>query len=203
MNLIEVTYPEGTLDEIQRQAIADAIIASLLVEPDAPQQAIERAGRATHIWFHAAQTWTTGAAPNATAHRHTFVVTITVPEAWRDELSQHAIGAVRTALARHVPTAFYEDAAVWINLVGVHEGSIGMNGRPSISTDIVRYLTQGIEPPNATELPDGVVIDPVCGMSVHIGPNTLTLIQDGQTIGFCAGGCRSVYAQDHGIPIDA
>jgi YHS domain-containing protein len=48
-------------------------------------------------------------------------------------------------------------------------------------------------------LPDGGVIDPVCGMRVHLGPHAITLQHDGRTIGFCATGCREVYAADHCI----
>ncbi len=204
MNLIEITCPEGALHETQRQTVADAIISNLLVEPDAPAQAIERAGHTTHVWFHEARSWTTGTGPYQHSTPTPFVVTITVPDVWREELSRRAIGAVRTALTRHAPTAaLNEDAAVWINVVGVHDGSIGMNGKPSTSTDIVRYLTHNIERPNPQDLPDGVVIDPICGMRVHLGPHTLTLTHNGQIIGFCAAGCRAVYGENHNIPIEA
>jgi YHS domain-containing protein len=203
MNLIEVICPEATLDDAQRQTIADAIISNLLVEPDAPAQAIERAGHITHVWFHEARTWTTGAGPYQHNAPTPFVVTITVPEAWRDELSRRAIGAVRAALTRHTTAALNEEAAVWINVVGIHDGSIGMNGKPSTSTDIVRYLTHDIEPPTPRDLPEGVVIDPVCGMRVHLGAHARTLSHNGQTIGFCAAGCQAVYAQDHNIAINS
>lgn len=201
MNLIEVTCPQDTLDDVQRQTIADAIISNLLIEPDAPPQAIERAGHTTHVWFHEGRTWTTGDGPYRYGAAAPFVVTITVPEVWRDELSRRAIGAVRAALSRHTAAALNEQAAVWINVVGIHEGSIGMNGKPSTSTDIVRYLTRDIEAPSPRDLPDGVVIDPVCGMRVHLGPGAHTLLHNGQTIGFCAAGCQAVYAQDHDIAI--
>ena len=61
MNLIEITCPAGALDETQRQTIANTAITNLLVEPDAPERALERAGHITHVWFHEAHTWTTGA----------------------------------------------------------------------------------------------------------------------------------------------
>jgi YHS domain-containing protein len=203
MNLIEITCPEGALDETQRRAIAHDVMSTLLVEPDAPPQAVERAGHLTHVWFHAAQTWTTRAGSDRDSAPTPFVVTITVPEAWREELSRRAIGAVRTALNRHVTPGGRDSGAVWINVIGVNDGSIGMNGSPSTSTDLVRYLTQDVEPSNAQELSRGEVIDPVCGMRVQLGPHTHTLEHNGQTIGFCASGCRAVYAEDHNLPIDA
>jgi YHS domain-containing protein len=201
MNLIEITCPEGALDETQRQAIAHDVMSTLLVEPDAPPQAVERAGHLTHVWFHAAQTWTTRAGGDQDRAATPFVVTITVPEVWREELSRRAIGAVRTALHRHLTSADRHSGAIWINVVGVHEGSIGMDGRPSTSTDIVRYLTQDVEPPTAQDLPPDEVIDPVCGMRVQLGPHAYTLTHNGQTFGFCASGCRAVFAEDHNIPI--
>lgn len=202
MNLIEIAYPEGTLDESQRQAIATGITSRFLVEPDAPAQAIERAGRATHVWFHEGRTWTTGAGPHRGETPYPVVVTITVPEAWREELSRHAIGAVRAALLRHAPgVGLRDEGAVWINVVGVDEGSLGMNGKPVTSVDIVRYLTRDITLPEAEDLPEGVRIDPVCGMRVHLGKGTIRLNHNGQTIAFCATGCRNVYAQDHDISL--
>lgn len=202
MNLIEVAYPDGTLDGAQRQAIATAVVANLLVAPNAPREAVERAGDATHVWFRAGQTWTTGAGPIRRDAGVPVVVTITVPEAWREELSRHAIGAVRAALARHAPgLALAEPSAVWINVVGVRDGSIGMNGKSSTSTDIVRHLTRDIAPPPAAELPEGTLVDPICGMQVRLGPKAITLDDDGQTVAFCATGCRDVYAQDHHLTL--
>jgi hypothetical protein len=203
MNLIEINCPAEALDEDQRRSIAEAIISNLLVEPDAPPQALERAGRATHVWFHEARTWTTGAGHYRAGSPMPIVVTITVAEAWREELKPRAMAAVRAAMRSHAPGAALADEAVWINLVGIHDGSIGMNGRPTTSTDIVRHLTPGVQPRQVTDLPDGVVIDPVCGMRVHLGPQAITLEHDGRTVGCCATGCQQVYAQDHGLRIEA
>jgi YHS domain-containing protein/phenylpyruvate tautomerase PptA (4-oxalocrotonate tautomerase family) len=202
MNLIEITYPEGTLDETRRQAIASDVMSALLVEPGAPPQAVERAGRLTHVWFHPARTWTTRTGRDQDNTSTPFVVTITVPEAWREELSRRGIAAVSTALTRHITAAAQNNSgAVWINVIGVHDGSIGMDGKPSTSKDLLRYLTQDVQPPTAQDLADGEVIDPVCGMRVYLGPHAHTLTHNGQTIGFCATGCRAVYAEDHNIPI--
>lgn len=198
MNLIDITYPAGTLEPAGQSAIAESIIANLLVEPNAPAEAIRRAGLITHVWFHEAQAWTTGAG----AYRDgptPFAVTITVPEAWREEISRHAISAVRVALAQHVPGAVTDEGNVWINVVGVADGSIGMNGKAAHSSDIVRLLTKGLDIPEPIDLPVGVVIDPVCGMQVHLGKGAITLQHNGRSLGFCATGCRDVYANDHNL----
>jgi hypothetical protein len=210
MNLFEITYPAGALDAEERQALAGGLLAGYLVEPDAPREAVERAGRMTHVWFHEADTWVTGGSNPTDARRsepsgrprQPVVVTVTVPEAWRAELAPHAIGAVRSALARHAPhIALHEEGAVWVNVVGVAEGSIGMDARPARSADIVRGLTRDVEIPDAA--PDGGAVDPVCGMTVRVGPRTSVLVHDGRTVAFCGEGCRAVYAEDHRIALPA
>src|SRR5579875_1952916 len=196
MNLIDIAYPTGTLTAEQRHDIARSILDNLLVEPNAPAEAIRRAGTLTHVWFHAGQTWTTGAGPY-TDGPIPLVATITVPEAWRAEMARHAISAVRVALARHLPDAVGAAGGLWINVIGVPDGCLGMNGKACDSSDIVRFLTRDLDIPEPAGLPDDVVIDPVCGMRVHLGKSAITLDHDGRTTGFCAAGCRDVYIQDH------
>lgn len=204
MNLIEISYPDSALDVAAREALGNAIVSNLLVAPDAPAEALERASRLTHVYFHPAQSWITGAGPLSPDAPWPLIVTITVPEAWREELSRHAIGAVWAALARQVPGIdLQQPGAVWINVVGVADGSIGMNGKPAGSSDIVRYLTRDLAVSDGAGLPDGVVIDPVCGMRVHLGRKAITLDHDGRTLGFCATGCRDVYAHDHATRVSA
>jgi xanthine dehydrogenase accessory factor len=43
-------------------------------------------------------------------------------------------------------------------------------------------------------------IDPVCGMTVVIGPDTPKLEIGGETYWFCSTGCRDAYAATHGVP---
>lgn len=203
MNLVEITAPAGALTDSQRRSIASTVVSNLLVEPDAPAEALERAGRTTHVWFHDAVAWTTGGPSPADEGVTPFVVTITVPEAWRADLTRHAMSAVRAALVRHVGKDALSPESTWINIVGVPDGSIGLDGRPATGTDLVRHLTQDVQPDSATDLPSGVVVDPVCGMKVRLGPHAITLEHDGSVVGFCAVGCRNVYAEDHGLVVPA
>jgi YHS domain-containing protein len=55
----------------------------------------------------------------------------------------------------------------------------------------------------AVDLPDGVVIDPMCGMHVTLGRDAITLEHDGETKGFCAASCRRAYAKEHGLAVPA
>ena len=201
MNLIEISCPADALDDEQRQDIAETLIANLLVAPDAPPEAVARAGRLTHVWFHGAQSWTTGGGRYRPGGPIPFVVTVFVPEIWREELSRHAMAAVRTALMRHVGRDALTDESTWITVVGIADGSIGLGGRPTTSDDLVRHLTRDVRLPDGEGLSAGVVIDPVCGMRVHLGPGAVTLDHDGQILGFCAVGCRRVYAADYGVAV--
>jgi hypothetical protein len=202
MNLFEIHYPEEALDESDRQAIAEALLENLLVEPDAPPSALERAGSMTYVHFGPGQTWLSGVGARPAAQPWPLIVNVTVPEAWLDDLSRRSIGAVRAAIASRAPQiGLGVEPKVWVNVRGVAEGSIGMGGRPSSSTDIVRYLTAEVTVPDEQSLGDGVYVDPVCGMHVRMGDGAVTLDDHGTLVAFCGTGCRDVYAEDHGLAV--
>jgi protein SCO1/2 len=58
---------------------------------------------------------------------------------------------------------------------------------------LVQYI-QGLKAPEgAAPTPvasQGAAVDPVCGMSVHAGPDTLHVTHDGRTVYFCSEHCR-------------
>lgn len=202
MFLIEVTYPEGTLDAGARTDIAAEMTAGLVGTDAAPEATMKRGRAMTHVVFHPAQSWTTGNGPVPADQPPPYLVTLTVPEAWREEISKHSIGVIATALDRRgTPDGSKRPGGdVWVNVIGVADGSIGLNGKPSSADDVVMYMTEeyGATATDA-DLPDGVLVDPICGMNVRIGPNAITLDHDGDTLGFCSQGCRSAYAHQHGI----
>ena len=49
---------------------------------------------------------------------------------------------------------------------------------------------------HAPEPPDGVAIDPVCGMSVVIEGSAQTAEHEGTTYHFCGKGCRLEFEED-------
>jgi YHS domain-containing protein len=53
------------------------------------------------------------------------------------------------------------------------------------------------------DLPEGVTVDPMCGMHVRLGRGAVTLEHEGRTMGFCAKSCRAAYARRHGLPVPA
>lgn len=206
MNLIEITYPDGALDADARAQIAAQLTAGMLGTDAAPEATMRRARAMTHIVFHSAQGWMTGDGPLPADQHPPYLVTVTVPEAWREEMSKHVISLIRVALERHGPgdRAERPGGDVWINVVGVSDGSIGLNGRPSTADDVLMYMTEEYRAVMSDEeLPDGVAADPICGMHVRLGPKAITLVHDGETVGFCAEGCRAAYANMHGIEVAA
>src|SRR5699024_9080249 len=77
---------------------------------------------------------------------------------------------------------------LWINVVGITDGCIGLNGKPATADDVLEYLTEEFRATldAGRELPEGVLLDPTCGMQVRENRGTLTLDHDGQRFGFCA-----------------
>lgn len=70
----------------------------------------------------------------------------------------------------------------------------------AIMAEIVRAMRrEGLRAPEpgAATAPRQVV-DPVCGMTVVVGPQTPHLVVDGQDFWFCGSGCRTAYASSAG-----
>src|SRR5690606_32165631 len=96
--------------------------------------------------------------------------------------------------------------ALWINLAGVVDGGIGLDGKQATADDVLAVLTEEFRAGHdagEVDLPDGVVVDPMCGMRVKLDTTAITLAHDGATLGFCARGCRDAYARRQGIPVPA
>lgn len=212
MILIEISHPAGALAEAEQAEIAGLITTGLMTAAgEAPAETMGRARRMTHVLFHEAHGWHTGDGPVAPDAPPPFLVTMTVPEAWREEMSRQSVAVVRKALrAYDRKHGFVRPGGdVWINVLGVADGSIGLNGKPTTATGVVAYMTEdyraSTESTSAESvsaertpdeaLPEGVVIDPVCGMRVRLGPGAITLERENGTVGFCATGCRETYLE--------
>lgn len=208
MNLVRITCPRGAMTENERARMAASITSGTVGETDmAPEETMKRARRMTHIAFLELDGWTTGDGPVAQDAPPPFVVTVTVPEAWRSEVSRQFTGVIRAAIRRYDAGRGYsrDGGDVWINTVGILDGSIGLNGTASTADDVLAYMTEEFRArePESVDVPDDVVIDPICGMHVRLVPKAITLDHDGQVIGFCSLGCRAAYARQHGLEIPA
>jgi xanthine dehydrogenase accessory factor len=66
----------------------------------------------------------------------------------------------------------------------------------SVLAELVRAIrVDGLQPPSGTGAAATVqVLDPICGMTVVVGPDTPHLLVDGVDHWFCGTGCRDAYA---------
>lgn len=213
MNLIEISIPRDSLTPDDRSGLATAIAAAVLGEGSAevataPEETMRRARAMTHVGFVQVDGWTTGSGPWQGSGAPPLRVTVTVPEQWREQMAGHVVRAVRGAVRRLDRTHGWrrEPADLWVVVVGVADGSIGLGGEPSTADDVLSFMTEEFRArlrAGEVTVPDGVVLDPVCGMRVRLGRRALTLQHDGRTVGFCAPGCRDAYAREHGLPVPA
>jgi hypothetical protein len=209
MFLIEIAAPRDALSETDRRDLAGAICEVLVGDQHSvPEETLRRARAMTHVSFRENDGWTTGDGPWTPGQAPPLIATFTVPEAWRAEMSRTAIGAVRRAVNRLDRAHGWQrpHGHLWVNVVGVADASIGMDGRPATADDVVGSMTEEFRArsePDGAELPEGVAIDPMCGMRVRLGPSAITLDHDGETKAFCAAACRAAYARQHGLPVPA
>ncbi|TWP33702.1 carbon monoxide dehydrogenase accessory protein [Leekyejoonella antrihumi] len=80
---------------------------------------------------------------------------------------------------------------------------IGARTPPEIALSIMADLVQRIRRDGLTAEPSAAmvapiqVVDPVCGMTVVVGPDTPHTVVDGTDFWFCATGCRDTYLAEH------
>jgi YHS domain-containing protein len=209
MFLIDIACPRNSLSEDDRRAVAAAMCEVLVgAEHGVSGETMRRARAMTHVGFRELESWTTGDGPWTPGNVPPLWVTLTVPEAWRAEMSRTAIGAVRRSVRSLDRDHGWQRAEgdLWVNILGIADGSIGMDGKPGTADDVVAQMTAGFRAKHSADSPDlpaGVVIDPMCGMHVKLGPAAITLEHNGQTMGFCAAACRGSYAREHGLPLPA
>lgn len=209
MNLIEIRYPAGGLDDDDRAAFAADIVDGFVgerTEDEVPQETLRRARKMTHIGFLELDGWTIGEGPWRLGTTPPLWITMTVPELWRAEMARYAIGWLRHSVRRLDQRRAWERSvgSVWINVTGIADGSIGLDGTPASADDVVSVMSEEFRAradKGDDDLPDGVVIDPMCGMTVKLGKGAITLEHQGVTMGFCAYNCRDAYARREKIPI--
>jgi xanthine dehydrogenase accessory factor len=89
--------------------------------------------------------------------------------------------------------------------VQVHVGlDIGARTAPEVGLSIVGAIVRGIRVDGLVAAPQGQVasspvqaVDPVCGMTVTVGPDTVHAVVDGVDHWFCMTGCRDRFVADH------
>lgn len=201
MMLIEVAHPAGALRSADRELLTDRILTVLLTTDHAPEETMRRARSMTHVAFRELHGWHTGDGPLASGAVPPMIITITVPELWREEVSRHTIGAIRAAVRRlDVTRGWHRNGGdLWVNVLGIPDGSIGLNGKATDADGVLDFMTEDFRTAQASgaamPVPDGMLVDPICGMLVRPGKESITLEEDDATIGFCALGCRDAYVR--------
>ncbi|MCX4854896.1 hypothetical protein OG426_48395 [Streptomyces canus] len=215
MILIELFAPAGVLDQTQHQRLGQRLIDALMGTEDAHAEAVMDSARAlTQVLIHEPAAWITGdRRPVDPADPPRYLIRVSVPAAWRKELSAHAIDRLTQALAAteaeacRDPDRLRDEPHVLVHVVGIPEGSLGMCGRPMGSLDLLKHMTAphraAIANIPTAGLPPGTVIDPVCGMTVDLNTTDLTLEVEDAVYGFCNGQCRRIFADEHGVPLSA
>ncbi|MFD5054111.1 hypothetical protein [Streptomyces tendae] len=209
MFLIEIACPRGALTADDREELAGEVCRVLVgAEEGVAEETMSRARAMMHVGFRELDSWTTGDGAWKPGRVPPLWVTLTVPEAWRTEMSRTSIGMVRRAVRRLDRSYGWErpEGHLWINVVGIADGSIGMDGKPGTADDVVGRMTAEYRARTDAahaDLPDGVTVDPMCGMRVRLGRGAVTLEHEGRTMGFCAKSCRAAYAREHGLPVPA
>ncbi|TDE90018.1 YHS domain-containing protein [Occultella glacieicola] len=203
MLLIEIAHPAGRLTPADHDLLGEAVVGLFLAPEGHAEETSVRARGATHIAFRELSGWRTGHGVPAADAAPPLIITVTVPRSWRDEAGGTFIGLLRHAVRRLDDARGWHrtEGSLWVRVVGVADGDIGLDGRPATGADVVDFLTEdfrsalangSVAPP-----PAGKLLDPVCGMTVPDGRGAIVLEHDGRRWGFCAAGCRDAYLREH------
>ncbi len=202
MMFFEVLTPPGALDDQQRHALGESIATALFDTQSAPAEVLSAARRITHVLVHETHGWMPGAPGTDPADPPHYLVRITVPEAWREEMSAHLIATVTKLIAEidPEPATIYTTPRLWVHVAGVAEGSCGALGKVQRGTDIGRMIT-AFYSADTTGRPDdqpadGLAADPNCGMTVPIAGNDIILKHGETTYYFCSSACRDIFIED-------
>ena len=203
MIFVELFASQGALTAEQRRRVGQDLVAAVMpAQEGAPAEAVAGARAYTQVVIHEPETWFVGGISTAPPEQPRYVVRITVPVAWRKEMSPMIIPAITRVLAKSErdPTRLHNVPHAWIQIMGIPEGSYGIFGRPQTTTDIVRLITQpyrdGDEEGRTGELPPGTALDPVCGMTVPLDNAFRVVEADGITYAFCANACHTIFEQE-------
>jgi YHS domain-containing protein len=202
MMTVEVSVTGRAMTADDERELADRLLRTLTTEESAPDVVLDSARELTHVLVRQPRTWATGGAPPDTAPR--YLVRITVPAASSNDprFAGHVVPLVTGAVAATEadPARLGREPHCVVQIVGLREHAIGMLGGPVTSTEVTRFMTRGFDGSGeAPDLPDGVTVDPVCGMRVEWSTARFTLTHDGVDHAFCAPSCRKVFAEDHGL----
>ncbi|GAA1719518.1 hypothetical protein [Brachybacterium phenoliresistens] len=205
MILIEISCPAGHFSEADRSRIVEHIWTIALSDDHAPAETMRRARQMAHLGFRELTDWHTGDGPVDSKVAPPVIASVSVPQAWQDETARHMIGVIKAAVRRVDNEHGWSRApgSLWVLINGIVDGSIGMDGKSSTADEVLQAMVadyqEAVKEGRSEPVPDGMLVDPMCGMLVRPGPRAITLEHDGETIGFCAVACRDAYRAQHAL----
>ncbi|GII81296.1 hypothetical protein Sru01_62780 [Sphaerisporangium rufum] len=195
MLFIEVLVPKGAIGEEERRRIAAGLTATRLLA-DAEGHAtdpgvMEFMDSLTDVVVREADTWYSGGVPLGPGAPPRYVVNVH-SGAWGKEMSETLITRITERLAG-VDGGRDGEPDVLVNVLPVPQGSYGFGGRVRRASDLLELIEQATTGP-AGPVPDGMVVDPVCGATVPRA-DAVILEAGGETFGFCCAHCRGHFVK--------
>jgi YHS domain-containing protein len=150
----------------------------------------------TWVIVHEPSAWHLGPKP---ADQPVFLVRVTVPAGHaNDAMRAEVISRIDRAL-RPPHSGDEPPPTAWIHIIEQPDGHLAINGDVMRLADITHAIVNPdvAPPPKPTSHDDTKTptsIDPICGMSVTIDPDAISLTTDGTTHYFCSPTCRQLYS---------
>lgn len=198
MLFVELLVPKGTFDEWERRVLAGRLTARRLLSPGdgttpaADPGVMDLFDSLSHVVVREEEVWIAGGNLLDGSQDPWYVVNVIVG-VWGKEMSEHLISRITAELAEAEGRP--EPRAV-VNVISLPEGGYGLSGRVRRSSDFLALIEEAKTGP-AAHVPDGMVVDPVCGATVPL-EEAVVLERDGQTYGFCCTHCRGHFVRESG-----
>jgi YHS domain-containing protein/phenylpyruvate tautomerase PptA (4-oxalocrotonate tautomerase family) len=203
MNLIELFAPAGALSDRQRRRLGERLVTELIRADGAPPEINERGRGLTWLVVHEPEVWTVGGRPVERSDAPRYVVRLNVPGGhMNDGMRAELVSRVTRVIAESEddPRRVYERPDAWVHINEVPSGNIGGFGQVMPTSDITRMVLSGERPEAVPGTADPssapTVIDPICGMTVELDGDAISVEADGTTYGFCSSSCRDVFAAE-------
>lgn len=196
MLFVELLVPKGMFDEWERRVLAGRLTARCLLSPGdsttpaADPGVMDLFDSLSHVVVREEDVWIAGGNLLDGSQDPWYVVNVIVG-LWGKEMSEHLISRITAELAEAEGRP--EPRAV-VNVISLPEGGYGLRGRVRRSSDFLALIEE-VKTGSAAHVPDGMVVDPVCGATVPL-EEAVILERDGQTHGFCCTHCRGHFVRE-------
>ena len=200
MMLIELFAPRGVLDDAQRKRLSEQLATEVMAADGIPDEVMERGRAMAWLLVHEPELWTIGGQPTDLLGGPRYVVRVSVPGGHiTDGMRGELIERITRVLAEDSddPQRLYDEPYAWVHVIELPDGNAGAFGQIMRTSDIMQLIVKGVKPggdDQAVEQAAATVVDPICGMTVALTADAITLEHEGVTYGFCSPICRDMFA---------